>query len=149
MGIFSKKDKDAKKDNAAAKAAKDDGVEKDTGTSMKDLYGDSKKDSKSEKKSINKSGNAYKILIKPLITEKAANLGTENKYVFEVAVDANKIEVAKAIQEVYGVKPINVNILNVGGKKTRHGRIIGKRRDWRKAIVTLKKGDTIKVYEGV
>lgn len=96
-----------------------------------------------------KSGNAYKVLVKPLVTEKAGILGEENKYVFEVSVDANKIEIAKAIEEVYGIRPIAVNIMNRKGKVVRRGRTFGKRKDWKKAIVELPKGKTIKIYEGV
>ena len=72
-----------------------------------------------------------------------------NKYFFEVAKNANKIEVAKAIQEIYGVKPVSVNIIRMQGKKVGQGRTRGKRKDWKKAIITLKKGESIKVYEGV
>ena len=96
-----------------------------------------------------KAGNAYKVLVKPLITEKATNLGMHNKYVFVVSLKANKISVAKAIEETYGVKPIKVNLANVSGKKVARGKVRGQRKDWRKAIVTLAKGQTIKIYEGV
>jgi large subunit ribosomal protein L23 len=88
-------------------------------------------------------------LIKPLITEKAANVGSLNKYMFAVKKTANKIEVAKAINEVYGIMPDDVNIINVRGKKVRYGRIAGVRSDWKKAIITLPKGKTINIYEGV
>jgi len=156
MGIFSKKDNSAKQ-GTVKKVAKDDDAKRAINkTSMKDLYSDGNKNlkstnktEKSEKKISSKFGNAYKVLVKPLVTEKASNLGAQNKYIFEVSVDANKIEVAKAMQEVYGVQPISVNILNIKGKKTRHGRTVGRRKDWRKAVITLKKGDSIKVYEGV
>lgn len=165
MGIFTKKKIDKK---AAVKEKKKDEKDSSTSTgqgktaekklSMKELYGGKIKASISEKKEktvkqkdikIKGSGNAYKILVKPLITEKAANLGSENKYVFEVNVSSNKIEIAKAINEVYGVKPISVNIVNVGGKKVRYGRHFGKRKDTKKAIITLAAGKTIKIYEGV
>lgn len=122
--------------------------------SMKDLYGETEtkgavaKSGKKEKK-IRKYANAYRTLIKPLITEKATNLGAENKYLFEVAREANKIEVAKAITEVYGVKPVSVNIINVSGKSVHYGRIRGKRKDWKKAIICLPEGKTINIYEGV
>ncbi|MCD4761725.1 50S ribosomal protein L23 [bacterium] len=125
---------------------------------MKEFYGGKTKAGTLEKKEkivkqgdIKKKlpGQAYKILVKPLITEKAANLGSENKYVFEVSVSTNKIEIAKAINEVYGVKPVSVNIVNVGGKKVRYGRHFGKRKDTKKAIITLPKGKTINIYEGV
>lgn len=130
--------------------------------SMKELYSE-KEDKKTkevesvskkttavkERKEKRKFGNAYKILLKPLVTEKAANLGTENKYVFAVASKANKVEIAKAVKEVYGIKPISVNIIKMSGKNVRSGRIIGKRKDWKKAIIALPKGESIKVYEGV
>ncbi len=108
-----------------------------------------KEKSETKKQEKKKYGNAYRVLIRPLITEKASILGAENKYFFEVARDANKIEVAKAIEEVYGIKPVKVNIVNMRGKKVRFGRILGKRKDWKKAIVTLPEGKTIKIYEGV
>lgn len=103
-----------------------------------------------EKKSTTKgTGHAHRILIKPLITEKAGFLGHENKYVFEVAVDANKIEIAKAVEEVYSIKPVAVNVINRDGKKVRRGREFGRRKDWKKAIVELPEGKTINIYEGV
>jgi len=95
------------------------------------------------------TGEAYRILIKPLITEKGANLSSENKYVFEVAPEANKIEIKKAIKNVYGIEPININIINIPGKEVRFGRTKGRTKDRKKAIVTLKKGEKIEVYEGV
>jgi large subunit ribosomal protein L23 len=94
-------------------------------------------------------GRGYRILLKPLITEKAANLGAENKYVFAVATGANKIEIAQAVTEVYGIKPVSVNIVKVKGKKVRYGRIQGERRNWKKAIVMLPAGKSINIYEGV
>lgn len=92
---------------------------------------------------------SYKILLKPLVTEKAAVLGAWNQYVFQVAGHMNKKEVAKAIRSVYNVDPVSVHIIQMQGKQVRYGRVYGKRKDWKKAIVTLKKGDTIEVYEGV
>ncbi|MCG2691137.1 50S ribosomal protein L23 [Candidatus Parcubacteria bacterium] len=76
-------------------------------------------------------------------------MNAENKYIFEVAKKANKIEIAKAVIEVYGIKPVSVNIIKMQGKKTRYGKIAGKRKDWKKAVVTLPEGESIKVYEGV
>ena len=167
MGIFTKKKEEdkkvSKKDDTkkVEKSAKIDSANNEKNTvvssepkkeSIKELYSEdkkkatSKKETKTDKK---KYGNAYRILVKPLITEKASDIGVMNKYIFEVSRDANKIEVAKAIKEVYGIKPTSVNILKVKGKKVRSGRIMGKKKDWKKAIVTLGKGETIKVYEGV
>ena len=118
---------------------------------MKDLYRE--KSDLQEKSpaapSFRKSAKAYRILLRPLITEKAAELSAVNKYLFVVENSANKIEVARAIESVYGIKPEQVNIANVSGKKVRRGRLFGRRKDWKKAIVTLPDGKTINIYEGV
>lgn len=119
---------------------------------MKELYGGAGSSKAAEAKSgqtVKINGRAFKILDKPLVTEKVSNLGALNKYVFAVAKSANKIEVAKAVEQVYGVKPLAVNIINMEGKKARYGRIGGRRKDWKKAIITLPEGQAIKVYEGV
>lgn len=155
MSIFGKKAEDQKK-TAAKSAPVSVGknlVKAEPATkSMKDLYapavaGKTKQTKKGEVRAA--YGNAYKILVKPLVTEKVSNLGALNKYVFAVAGNANKIEIAKAIKEIYGIKPIGVNIIKMLGKKARYGKISGQRKDWKKAIITLSKGETIKVYEGV
>lgn len=161
MGLFGKK-KNKEKDDSAEKKADVIKVEKKIksaspkGASMKDLYQGKDKLGKTGKEKIEKetkkkkqAGRAYRVLIKPLITEKAAILNTDSKYVFSVATDANKIEIANAVEEVYGVKPIAVNIIKVSGKKVRYGRTFGKRKDWKKAIVALPKGKSINIYEGV
>ena len=96
-----------------------------------------------------KTKYAYRVLIKPLITEKASNLGVLNKYVFAINPAVNKIEVKKAIRTIYNVEPVAVNISNFSGKKVRYGRVQGVTKHWKKAIVTLKAGDKIEVYEGV
>lgn len=98
--------------------------------------------------------NAHKIIIRPVITEKNTRLGEINKYVFEVAMETNKIEVKKAIEEVFGVNVKNVNIVNVRGKlrrrRTRHGVTQGYTRDWKKAVVTLTPDSKpIEIFEGV
>lgn len=115
--------------------------------SMQELYAE--KDGASKKVATSKFIGAHRVLIRPLITEKAANLGTLNKYAFVVSDKANKIEVSKAVTAVYGVRPINVNIVCVKGKVVTRGRLKGRRSDLKKAIVTLKKGETIQIYEGV
>lgn len=120
--------------------------------SMKDLYSTptaSVAKTTSKAKEGTKSVSAYRVLVKPMITEKAADLGAKNKYVFMVSIDANKIEVAKAITSVYGVKVEKVNLIRQEGKTVVRGRVKGKRKDFKKAIVTLAKGNTISIYEGV
>jgi large subunit ribosomal protein L23 len=92
---------------------------------------------------------AYRVLVKPLVTEKASAFSVLNKYCFAVNKNTNKIEVKKAIKSLYGFDPINVNIVIMRGKWVRQGRVRGKKSNWKKAIVTLKKGDKIEIYEGV
>ncbi|MBT4648870.1 50S ribosomal protein L23 [bacterium] len=87
--------------------------------------------------------------MRPVISEKATMANQENKYIFEVAIKANKIEIKKAIEEIYGVTPIAVNVMNQRGKFVRFGRKTGRTKDTKKAIVTLKKGDSITIYEGI
>ena len=90
---------------------------------------------------------ARDIIIRPLITEKSTTLMAEGKYVFEVAKAANKIEIAKAISQIFNVKVESVNTVNVEGKVKRMGRSIGKRSDYKKAIVKLAAGETIEFFE--
>jgi len=89
------------------------------------------------------------IILKPLISEKSATLAGSNQYVFVVRKTANRVAVASAIKQMYGITPVSVNVINVPGKKVRFGRRQGVRSDWKKAIVTLPVGKTINVYEGV
>ena len=91
---------------------------------------------------------ARDILVRPLITECTTQLMAEGKYVFVVAKAANKIEIAKAVAEVFKVKVAKVNTVNVTGKKKRMGRTEGKRPDYKKAIVKLAPGETIEFFEG-
>jgi len=93
--------------------------------------------------------NAYKVLVKPLVTEKGTYLASENKYLFEVAGNTNKVEIKKAIHALYGVSAIKVNVILKEGKKVRYGKTSGSTKSTKKAIVTLKAGQTIQVYEGV
>ena len=90
---------------------------------------------------------ARDIIIRPLITEKSTTLMAEGKYVFEVAKAANKIQIAKAISQIFNVKVASVNTVNVEGKVKRMGRSIGKRSDYKKAIVKLAAGETIEFFE--
>ncbi|MEA2088793.1 MAG: 50S ribosomal protein L23 [Patescibacteria group bacterium] len=102
-----------------------------------------------EAKKKKTDGIAYRILVKPLITEKVTDLAVFNQYAFAVSINANKIDIKKAIQEVYGVMPIAVNVINMRGKKVRSGKVSGRTKRWKKAIITLKKGEKIEVYKGV
>lgn len=90
--------------------------------------------------------DARDILIRPLITERTTQLMGEGKYVFVVDKKANKIEIAKAVAEIFKVKVLSVNTANVTGKKKRVGRTVGKRPDYKKAIVKLAAGETIEFF---
>lgn len=149
MGIFKKADenKDGKKP-ATKKTSISAKNAANKNESMKDLYsGSEKKGKKNDKDKV--YGNAYKILINPLITEKASIEGSLGKYTFEVAINSNKVEILKAFEEVYSIKPTAVNVIKMDGKRVAHGRVKGKRKDWKKAIITLPKGKSINLYEGV
>jgi len=87
--------------------------------------------------------NAYSIITSPVRTEKGSGMLPLNKYLFWVARGANKIEIKNAVEEIYKVHVRKVNTLTMRGKKKRVRFIEGKTPDWKKAIVTLQKGDTI------
>ncbi len=87
----------------------------------------------------------HKLLIRPVVTEKALIENQRGTYLFEVAPNATKLSVKKAIANVYGVMPISVNILRRKGKEVRFGKVKGKRKDEKRAIVTLKKGQRIEL----
>jgi len=91
--------------------------------------------------------NVNQVLIKPVITEKATIISEQNKYVFEVAQKANKDMIFKAIKAIYNVEPVKVNIVNVRGKERRLRLGTGYTAAWKKAIVTLKDGDKIELFE--
>ena len=96
--------------------------------------------------------NSYQALIRPVISEKATMLGEQGKYVFEVAPDANKIQIKQAVEEVFASKKLEVtevNIIRVPGKMRRVGRHHGMSRAWKKAIVTLKPGQRLDLFEGM
>lgn len=95
------------------------------------------------------TGEAYRILVKPLVTEKTARLAARGQYGFVVAREANKTAVANAVEAVYGIRPVAVNISRVHGKEIRFAQRLGRRKDWKKALVTLPEGKKITVYEGV
>ena len=79
----------------------------------------------------------YDVIIKPIITENSMDMAAEKKYAFKVAKEANKTEVRKAIEDIFGVEVAKVNVVNVSGKKKRMGRTIGTTASYKKAVVTL------------
>ena len=101
------------------------------------------KEVKKEVKSKENTGDAYRILVKPLVSEKGYRQMSLGQYAFKVSTKANKISVRKAVEKVYDVKVDRVNIVKMRGKNKNFGRIASKSSDWKKAIVTLKKGEVI------
>lgn len=91
----------------------------------------------------------YDVLVKPMISEKTIGMIEENKYTFIVARDANKIEIAHAVEEAFKVKVVDVTTRNSRGKVKTQGRYTGKRPDVKKAVVTLKEGDSIEMFSGL
>ena len=93
--------------------------------------------------------NEYDVVVRPIITEKSSLLKeTANQYVFEVQRDANKIEIKKAVEKLFKVKVVSVNVVELEGKKKRLGRFSGKKPDWKKAYVKLSPKDKITIFEG-
>lgn len=92
----------------------------------------------------------YQVIKRPLVTEKGTKQKElANQIVFEIDKQANKILVRNAVENIFKVKVIDVKVMNVTGKRRRIGRNVGKRPDWKKAIVRLAPGENIKFFEGV
>ena len=89
------------------------------------------------------------VLKKPIVSERSMGLTEQNKYSFYVDPNANKIEIKYAVQELFKVTVTNVNTMNVKGKEKRVGKHIGRTANRKKAIVTLKDGDKIEIFEGM
>lgn len=94
-------------------------------------------------------GAAYRWLLKPCVTEKSTYLQSDGQYCFVVRPAANKIEVKRAVEETYGVHVKDVRLMNYQGKRVRYGRVTGRRNNWKKAIVCLKKGERIEIHKNV
>ncbi len=92
----------------------------------------------------------HDIVIRPLITEKTSiQKEVNNQITFEVDRKANRVEIKKAIENIFNVNVVGVRTMQVKGKAKQRGRIVGKRRNWKKAIVTLMPGERIDFFEGV
>jgi large subunit ribosomal protein L23 len=91
---------------------------------------------------------AHDIIVRPVITEKSSRLMSQNKYTFEVLPQTNKIEIRKAVEEVFKVKVSSVHTIKVRSKPKRMGRFLGRSRSWKKAIVTLLPGERIEFFDG-
>lgn len=91
--------------------------------------------------------NPHDVLIKPIVTERSASLMEANKYTFRVDREANKIEIKHAVESIFKVDVVQVTTMNVQGKLKRQGRTQGKTPNWKKAIITLKAGQRIPIFE--
>jgi len=87
------------------------------------------------------------IVVRPVISEKSYDMIEHNRYTFEVAKTASKPQIADAVSEIFGVTVTSVNTMNVKGKPRRVRVAKGKTRDWKKAIVSLKEGDSIEFFQ--
>ena len=94
--------------------------------------------------------NIHEVIVRPVVTEKSTEqLDKNGAYSFVVARDANKVEIADAVERLFNVKVKSVRTMQYRGKERRVGRHVGRRAAWKKAIVTLREGDTIEIFEGV
>lgn len=91
---------------------------------------------------------ARDILIRPIVTEKSTALMEQGKYAFRVPLAATKIQIRQAVEQIFKVKVQAVNTMRYEGKLKRMGRTQGRRSDWKKAVVTLKPGEAIELFEG-
>lgn len=89
------------------------------------------------------------VLIKPIVTEKSTALMQEGKYTFRVPLNVTKIQIRQAVEQIFKVKVSGVNTMRYEGKLKKVGRFQGRRSNWKKAIVTLKPGESIEFFEGV
>ena len=93
--------------------------------------------------------DTHKIILRPLITEKGNDMAQDNKYLFEVARKTTKSEIKKAIESEFKVNVLSVRVISMKGKSVRYGRTSGKQKDWKKAIIKIKKGQKIEIYQGI
>lgn len=93
--------------------------------------------------------NVYQVLRRPIITEKSTGQTGQSKYTFEVAREANKLQIKQAVEQIFKVNVTDVNVVTVPGKMRRVGRNRGLTSPWKKAVVTLREGQRIELFEGV
>ena len=134
MGIFNKTKTDDVLDQAPAEV-KEEKTEK----------AKTAKPAKSDKKPAD-TGSVFGVLLSPIVTEKSARDEQFGKYTFLVEESTTKNEIKKAVASRYGVKPAKVNVISNEGKVKRYGRFWGKRKDTKKAVITLPKGKSIDIY---
>jgi large subunit ribosomal protein L23 len=155
MGLFDnwlkkKKKEQLQKTSERAKPVSVKAVKEEKETAHEHAHEhDEAEQGKGKKHSLPLHSEAHRILLRPLVTEKSAIAESENKYSFVVAKWANKNQVMQAVKDVYKIEPTDVNIMNIDGRQVRFGRNMGRRSDYKKAIVTLPKGKTIDIHTGV
>jgi large subunit ribosomal protein L23 len=93
--------------------------------------------------------DASQVIIRPVVSEKSYVLSAANRYTFRVHPDAHKTQIRQAVQELFDVRVIEVRTLSVKSKPKRRGTISGRTRTWKKAIVQLREGDTIPIFQGL
>ncbi len=89
------------------------------------------------------------VIIRPVVSEKSYVLATADRYTFRVHADAHKTQIKQAVEELFDVKVLEVRTMSVKGKPKRRGFTAGHRRSWKKAIVQVREGDTIPVFQGL
>ncbi len=92
---------------------------------------------------------ATRAIISPVVSEKSYVLATNHKYTFRVHPDAHKTAIKQAIEELFDVKVVGVRTVNVKSKPKRRGISVGRTREWKKAIVQIREGDTIPIFQGL
>ena len=93
--------------------------------------------------------NSHEVLTRPVITEKSTMLGNQSKFVFEVHRDANKLDIKRAVEEIFKVNVTSVRTTWTQPKPRRFGRHVGQTKEWKKAIVSLASGQRIEFFPGV
>lgn len=116
----------------------------------KELKKETKSESTAPRATATVAGaKSYRVILRPLVTEKSAIGESENKYSFVVAQWATKLEIKQAVREIYGVTPVSINVINASGRRVRFGRHQGRRSDFKKAVVSLASGQSINLHKGV
>lgn len=88
------------------------------------------------------------VIVRPLVTEKSTALAAKGKYAFSVRTGANKLQIKLAVEQLFKVEVTSVNVASMHGKWRRYGRSRGQRPDWKKAVVTLRAGQSIEMFPG-
>lgn len=142
-------EKKAPKKSASSAKATDTSSKKEAAKSKETAKASTAQTNKTDKKTDAQVARYAGLLVKPHVSEKAAVLAEKNVYVFDVPLSANKIEIKKAVEAIYGVSVIAVRTQRGIGKAVKRGRIAGRRSTWKKALVEVKKGQTLNLIESV